>query len=79
LAWNTAWLVRASVKAEKAGRLEELERLRGLIEGVQQRCSHACPKGSTILTKDSKNGKYAKGGTIHWCLLCGQVQGYDPP
>ncbi len=80
MSWNTRWLVRASNAARKAGNQAEVDRLGALIRAVEDRCPHpADVRGSSRVPKDSVNGKYKKGGLLHFCLLCGKPTQYDPP
>lgn len=66
-------------QARKAGDSEEHARLQGIVSAVQERCTHSGPRSLKVLEKDSKSGKYRKGGRIEFCLLCGKVTAYETP
>lgn len=79
MGWNTRWITQSLHKARKAGKEAEAQRVEKLLLEAQARCNHSGPHASTRMKEDSKNGKYKTGGTIHWCHLCGDKTGYDPP
>lgn len=79
MGWNTAWLTKALEEAKKAGDKKEVARLADLIEGVQTRCAHNGPRRLNTLERDSKSGKYKKGGRVEFCLLCSRIVAYETP
>lgn len=90
MSWNNRWILSALSKAKKAGDAEEHARLSRLFDETQDRCAakgHPGPEGKQVfrpkdlaaIKKEEVRKKYAVGGTLRWCLLCGKKTGYDPP
>lgn len=89
MSWNNRLIFNAWAKAKKAGDAIELARLQKLIDESQARCAargHPGPEGKQVFRqkdfdklKEKPRKKYAVGGTLRWCLLCGDKTGYDPP
>lgn len=71
-------------RAHMQGNTHEVRRLTEAIKAIEQICPHM-PGKIIVLPQDSSlrgtndGPKYAKGGRLMMCSICGTVAHYEPP